>query len=106
MRIHQWLSAIFFLFLSCHSPESKAPPSSLKAEDTVKDAVQSATRPANDSTVMILTHLRDTTYAAGNFILFLRPDDARYAELERTLRMARAMETRILALVSRLPKTV
>jgi hypothetical protein len=55
----------------------------LKVEDTTQVISQSHRRLENDTAVILRTHLKDTTYAAGNFILFLRPDDDRYAELEK-----------------------
>jgi hypothetical protein len=69
--------------MSCHTPTIKPAPTPLKAVDTTKTKPHSSPPPENDSLVVLKTHLRDTTYAAGSFILFLLPDDARYAELEK-----------------------
>jgi hypothetical protein len=89
MKFNQYLACILALTMSCHSPASKPAPPPIQAEDTLlqaKDtpfATHPDPRPEHDSAVVLTTHLRDTTYAAGNFILFLRPDDDRYAELEK-----------------------
>jgi hypothetical protein len=83
MKINQCLLFILILTMSCHTPAIKPAPAPLKAEDTTKAISHSDTHLENDSAVVLKTHLRDTTYAAGSFILFLRPDDARYAELEK-----------------------
>ncbi len=83
MKINQCLLFILILTMSCHTPAIKPAPAPLKAEDTTKATSHPDPHPENDSAVVLKTHLRDTTYAAGSFILFLRPDDARYAELEK-----------------------
>ena len=64
-------------------PAIKPTPPPIKAADTTKVISDPDPHPENDSAVVLKTHLRDTTYAAGSFILFLRPDDARYGELEK-----------------------
>jgi hypothetical protein len=83
MKINQYLLFILILTMSCHTPAIKPAPEPLKAVDTTKAISHPHPHPENDSAVVLKTHLRDTTYAAGSFILFLRPDDARYAELEK-----------------------
>jgi len=83
MRINQWLPSILVLTLSCHSPSVKPAPVPTKAEDTTKVISHLHHHHENDSAVILKTHLKDTTYATGNIILFLRPDDDRYAELEK-----------------------
>jgi hypothetical protein len=83
MKINQCLLFILIHTMSCHTPAIKPTPAPLKAEDTIKAISHPDTYLENDSAVVLKTHLRDTTYAAGSFILFLRPDDARYAELEK-----------------------
>src|SRR5882762_5156345 len=82
MKARPFLSFILIIVVSCHSSGKKSSPA-----DTAKMALDSVklypNREKHPDTVAVLkTHLRDTSYAAGNFILFLRPDDARYAELE------------------------
>ncbi len=74
MKINQWLPYIFVLTISCQSPAVKPTPITIKAQDTT--AVISQPRPnhENDSTLIFKTHLKDTTYSAGNFILFLQPE--------------------------------
>jgi len=69
--------------MSCHTPAIKPAAKPLKAEDTTKAISHPDTHLENDAAVVLKTHLGDTTYATGSFILFLRPDDARYAELEK-----------------------
>jgi len=83
MKINQCLLFILILTMSCHTPAIKPAPAPLKAEDTIKAISHPNTHLEIDSAVVLKIHLRDTTYAAGSFILFLRPDDARYAELEK-----------------------
>lgn len=72
------------LFASCHSPEGKAPATTpdttLEAHDTNKP-VTAAPEDHPKKAIPLKTHLKDTTYIAGNVLLFLRPDDARYKEL-------------------------
>lgn len=81
--INRWIPFILVLTISCHSPAIKPENASLKAEDTTKVISHPGPRHENDSTVILKTHLKDTTYLAGNFILFLQPDDNRFAELEK-----------------------
>ena len=81
MKINQCLLLLLVLAISCHLPDKSAP-QQLTAVDTTQ-AVSPPDRPIDDKVFVPKTHLRDTTYAAGSFILFLRPDDARYAELEK-----------------------
>jgi hypothetical protein len=89
MKINQCLLFILILAMSCRSPANKPTPNlTFTAADTTKmvaDTTKAASQPdgppKNDTVAVLKTHLRDTTFVAGNFILFLRPDDARYAEL-------------------------
>jgi hypothetical protein len=83
MQIRHWLPLILLTAISCHPPAHKSPVvQPLGAADTTKATPQPEDSPPKNDTVRILkTHLRDTTFAAGNFILFLEPDEARYAEL-------------------------
>ena len=83
MKLNQYLLFILTLTMSCHTPAIKLAPEPLKAVDKTKAISHPDPHPENDSAVVLKTHLRDTTYAGGSFILFLRPDDARYAELEK-----------------------
>ena len=83
MKIDQLLLFLLILTISCHTPAIEPAPVPLKAMDTTKVISPPDTPPEIDSAVVLKTHLRDTTYAAGSFILFLRPDDSRYAELEK-----------------------
>lgn len=68
--------------MSCQTPAIKPAPTPFKAVDTTKAVSEPDTRSEKDSAIVLKTHLEDTTYAAGSFILFLRPNDARYAELD------------------------
>jgi hypothetical protein len=83
MRINQWLLLILVLAMSCHSPAGKPVPEQPIAADTAKAVSSPGPSPVEDKAFVPKTHLKDTTHAAGSFILFLRPDDARYAELEK-----------------------
>jgi hypothetical protein len=80
------------IFASCESPTEKP----LSEQPIVKDTPKPLPKQliANDTTIPTVdneeppqfrpkTHLHDTTYVEGSFILFLRPNDSRYAELER-----------------------
>ena len=82
-RYFRHLLFLFLLTAGCHTPAIKPPSPPLTASDTTKANSDPNTRPENDTAFVLTTHLRDTTYAAGSFILFLRPDDDRYAELEK-----------------------
>jgi hypothetical protein len=83
MKINQYLLFIPILTMSCHTPIVRTAHVPLETVDTTKAISHPDPLPENDPAVVLKTHLRDTTYAAGSFILFLRPDDARYAELEK-----------------------
>ena len=83
MKINQCLLFILILAMSCHTPAIKSSPTLLKAEDTTKASSHPDSNLENDPVVVLKTHLKDTTYADGSFILFLQPDEARYAELEK-----------------------
>jgi hypothetical protein len=82
-RYFRHLFFIFLLTAGCHTPATKPPPPALTASDTTKTISSPDTRHQNDTAIVLTTHLRDTTYAAGSFILFLCPDGARYAEFEK-----------------------
>src|SRR5579872_982790 len=82
-RYFHYLLFIFLFTMGCHTPAIKPSPPSLTASDTTKANSDPDTRPENDTTFVPTTHLKDTTYASGSFILFLRPNDSRYAELEK-----------------------
>lgn len=89
MKIKTFLPSLLFLAMSCHSPAVQPEQAPVKAmemssADTTKTAATGGSHPENKSAPPTTTHLKDTCYAAGNFILFLRPDDSRYAELEKT----------------------
>lgn len=77
-------SACFILIISilasCESPKEKPISKQPIAKDTPIPTVgiKEPTQPR------FKTHLRDTTYIEGSFILFLRPNDSRYAELDST----------------------
>jgi hypothetical protein len=79
------------ILASCESPMEKP----LSKQPIVKDSPKPLPKQliANDTTIPTVdnkeppqykpkTHLHDTTYVEGSFILFLCPDDSRYAELE------------------------
>jgi|GEM_PF-2597046 len=83
MKTNLYLLFVLILPMSCHTPAVKSVAAPLKAEDTTKAISHPDTHLENDSAVVLKTHLRDTTYADGSFILFLRPDDTRYDELEK-----------------------
>ncbi|HSZ32398.1 MAG TPA: hypothetical protein VK772_03760 [Puia sp.] len=83
MKINRWLPFILVLTISCHSPAIKPENAPLKINDSTTVISHPALHHENDSAVILKTHLKDTTYSAGNFILFLQPDDNRYAELEK-----------------------
>jgi hypothetical protein len=85
MKINPSLLSILVLAMSCHSPVDKPAPAPVQliAFDTTKALSQPNLHPKYSNGSVSKTHLRDTTYAVGNFILFLEPDDERYAELEK-----------------------
>ena len=68
MKISPTLPFILVIIMSCHLPAVKPV---LKAVDTTKAISHSDPNPEKDSVIVLKTHLRDTTYADGNFILFL-----------------------------------
>jgi hypothetical protein len=75
---------ILIIVMSCHSSGKMPSPAALAAYDTSRaDPKLLETHPESEKPVILKTHLRDTTYASGSFILFLRPDDDRYAELDK-----------------------
>jgi len=82
MNINQCLLFILILTMGCHTPAIKPAPAPLKAEDTTKAISDADTHLENNSPFVPKSHLKDTTYAAGSFILFLQPNGARYAELD------------------------
>jgi hypothetical protein len=83
MKINPCLPSLLVLAISCHSATTKPATEPVKAIDTTKAISHPGPDPKNDSAVILKTHLSGTTYAAGSFILFLEPNGARYAELEK-----------------------
>ncbi|MDO6432634.1 hypothetical protein Q4E93_18660 [Flavitalea sp. BT771] len=83
MKINQCLPCLLVLSMSCHSPANKPAPEPLTVIDTTKTVSSPTPHAKNDSPVVLKSHLRDTLSVTGNFILFLQPDEARYAELEK-----------------------
>ncbi len=82
-RYFRYLPFILLFTTGCHTPAIKPPPPAFTASDTTKAIPAPDTRPEKDTAFVLKTHLRDTTYAAESFILFLCPDGARYAEFEK-----------------------
>lgn len=90
MRNLQYLTLIITCLTCCKSPGEKPsprqqpsplekpPPVTLVAKDTPIPAAGVKAPPQ----IGYKTHLHDTTYVEGSFILFLHPNDARYDELE------------------------
>ncbi len=77
------------IFASCESPVGRP----LSKQPIVKDTPKPLPKQLNDTTIptddnkeppqySLKTHLHDTTYVEGSFILFLCPNESRYAELE------------------------
>lgn len=62
------------------APSQPGQPSQLTANDTTPPIPDTKSQPL--PLPPLKTHLHDTTYVEGAFILFLRPNDARYAELD------------------------
>jgi hypothetical protein len=83
MKINRSIPFLLVLIMSCHSPAISPAPLPLTSVDTTKANFQSGPDLKNNSVAALKTHLTDTTYAGGSFILFLQPDDARYEELEK-----------------------
>jgi len=83
MKNTQYLLFTLILTTSCHTPATKPAPPPLQAADTTIAISHPNPDSEIDTAVVLKTQLRDTIYAAGSFILFLRPDDDRYAELEK-----------------------
>jgi hypothetical protein len=108
MKINPPLPLILIAALGCHSRDSHsgnkpspAPAAAAQttptpattanttwtAADTTKrypDSTKANPDPPKDDKPMVLnSHLRDTFYTTGNFILFLRPNDERYNELDK-----------------------
>src|ERR1700753_3612403 len=78
MKIKRLPPLLLIIIVSCHSPADKP----AQVQPATADTTRAAPNPPAPATSAILkTHLRDTTYAAGSVILFLRPDSARYDEL-------------------------
>ena len=82
---------IVSILVSCGSPREKPLSKQPIVADTSKALAEQLI--ANDTAVpnvdkeappqpKLKTHLQDTIYVEGSFILFLRPNDSRYAELE------------------------
>jgi hypothetical protein len=83
MKVIQYMLSILIFTTGCHVPTINPASPPFKAVDTTKVISHPDPHPANDAAGALKTHLRDTKYATGSFILFLRPDDLRYAELEK-----------------------
>ncbi|HZE85314.1 MAG TPA: hypothetical protein VE035_13460 [Puia sp.] len=88
MKVMPLLSFVLLIVVSCHSSGKKSPGKPIAADtakmypDSTKADLNPDIHPRHDTAVILKTHLTDTSYLAGNFILFLRPNEARYAELE------------------------
>jgi hypothetical protein len=82
-EIYKHLLFFLVLMISCQTPARKPAPSAMRAVDSTKPVDRRTSDSENEPAVILKTHLKDTAYVAGNFILFLRPDDARYDELEK-----------------------
>ena len=80
MKVPQSLAFILTFLTACESTGGNHSPSHLVAKDTLANSPSVKPQPQAHPK----THLQDTTYVAGSFILFLRPNDARYAELDST----------------------
>jgi hypothetical protein len=88
------ISPLFLLFIlfSCHSTNKpQNPPSPTPDTAPVREAHDTAApRPEQEAEakrkgpIRFKTHLKDTTIASGSFILFLRPNDSRFAEEQKT----------------------
>jgi hypothetical protein len=83
MKLNQWLFCGLVFIQSCHSVTYNPDSATLKASDTAEAPTRTDTIAKNAAAISYKTHLKDTTYASGNFILFLQPDDARYVELDK-----------------------
>jgi hypothetical protein len=71
---------VLAILAGCHSSAHNAAQPTGEAHDSVKEGA-SITDPDRKQAVVLKTHLRDTTFVSGSFILFLLPDDARYSSL-------------------------
>lgn len=78
MKPRQSLAFILILLTACKSIGGKKAPSLLIAKDTSTPTPVAAPQPK----AQLKTHLHDTTYVEGSFILFLLPTEARYTELD------------------------
>lgn len=77
------LSILFISILSsCESPKEKPGQPITKVAPAPKDTTAPAAKTQQPPPISFKTRLHDTTYVEGSFILFLRPNDERYAELD------------------------
>src|SRR6516165_6567244 len=83
MKVNPWSFAALIIIQSCHTGTKKPDSMPLQTSDTTKAIIHADTINKNNAAISYKTHLKDTTYASGNFILFLQPDDARYVELDK-----------------------
>lgn len=80
MKISACFLLIISILASCESPKEKPSFKQPIAKDTAIPTVGKK----ESSQSWFKTHLHDTTYVEGSCILFLRPNDSRYAELDGT----------------------
>jgi len=71
---------VLFAVTGCHSPGKKSETVSLVSVDSTEPAAPTENQPHSERSVVVKTHLRDTTLIGGSFILFLRPDQERFTE--------------------------
>jgi hypothetical protein len=78
MKVLQFLSIMLIILTSCDSTDGRHSHSKTIIKDTLIPSPGSGA----PTQTHLKTHLQDTTYTNGSFILFLRPNDARNAELD------------------------
>jgi hypothetical protein len=78
-------SLIILLFAGCHSAgnndTASTPAKEMSSQDTSKAGTTVKEADPNNKAIVHKTHLRDTLSLSGNFMLFLRPNDERFKEL-------------------------
>jgi hypothetical protein len=79
MQARRLLILIIIVF-GCKLQTNQATKGSKLISDSTpnKSSLAQDIKRSTDSTVTLKTHLHDTTVLSGSFILFLRPDDARF----------------------------
>lgn len=82
MRIELML-LLSVIVISCHSIENKVPTGQSLSADTIVASPELDNAPPSKTADTLYTHLMDTTFASGNFILFLRPDSLRFESLSK-----------------------